>query len=94
MLKFVVSRHAVMIGCDRLYVHIQWVQAMLHTRNTRVKLDEPSMYRHGLGTQETERSNMSHIVDKINMKMFTIETTSTNVMIGLELVDLDHVTLE
>jgi hypothetical protein len=26
--------------------------------------------------------------------MFTIETTSTHVMIGLELVDLDHVTLE
>lgn len=83
-----------MIGCDRLHVHIQRVQAMLHTRNTRVKLDEPSMYRHGLGTQETERSNMSHIVDMINMKMFTIETTSTHVMIGLELVDLDHVTLE
>ena len=48
---------------------------VLHVRNTRVKLDEPSMYRHGLGTQETERSNMSHIVDMINMKMFTIETT-------------------
>jgi hypothetical protein len=28
------------------------------------------------------------------MKMFTIETTSTHVMIGLELVDLDHVTLK
>ena len=46
------------------------------------------MYRHGLGTLETERSNMSHTVDMINMKMFTIETTSTHVMIGLELVDL------
>ena len=67
---------------------------MLHVRNTRVKLDEPSMYRHGLGTLETERSNMSHIVDMINMEMFTIEATSTHVMIGLELVDLDHVTLE
>ena len=75
MQKLVVSKYLVMIGCDRLYVHIQRVQAMLHTRNTRVKLDEPSMYRHGLGTQETERSNMSHIVDMINMKMFTIETT-------------------
>ena len=63
-------------------------------QNTQVKLDEPSMHRHGLRTQETERSNMSHIVDMINMKMFTIETTSTHVMIGLELVDLDHVTLE
>ena len=63
-------------------------------RNTRVKLDEPSMYIHGLGTQETKRSNMSHIVDMINMEMFTIETTSSHVMIGLGLVDLDHVTLE
>ena len=51
------------------------------------------MYRHGLGTQETERSNMSHIVDMINMKMFTIETTSTHVMIGLGVVDLDRVSL-
>jgi hypothetical protein len=48
---------------------------VLHVRNTRVKLDEPGMYIYGLETQETERSNMSHIVDMINMKMFTIETT-------------------
>ncbi len=66
---------------------------VLHVRNTRVKLDEPSMYRHGLGTQETERSNMSHIVDMINMEMFTIETTSSHVMIGLGLLNLDHVAL-
>ena len=26
-------------------------------------LDEPSMYRHGLGTRKTERSSMSHIED-------------------------------
>ena len=69
-------------------------KTVLHMQNTQVKFDEPSMYRHGHGTQETERSNMSHIVDMINMEMFTIETTSTHVMIGLELVDLDHVTLE
>jgi hypothetical protein len=62
-------------------------------QNTRVKLDDPSMYRHGLETQETERLNMSHIVDMINMEMFTIETTSSHVMIGLGLVNLDHVTL-
>ena len=43
----------------------------LHTRNTWVKLDEPSMYRHGLGAQKTERSSMSRIEDTINMKMFT-----------------------
>ena len=27
MPKFVVPRHHVMIRCDKLYVHIQWVQA-------------------------------------------------------------------
>ena len=51
------------------------------------------MYKHGLGTQEIERSNMSHIVDMINMEMFTIETTSSRVMIKVGLVNLDHVTL-
>ena len=44
---------------------------VLHKQNIQVKLDESSMYIHGLGTQETERSNMSRIVDTINMKMFT-----------------------
>ena len=42
-------------------------------QNTWVKLDEPSMYKNGLGTLEIERSNMSHIVDMINMEMFTID---------------------
>ena len=41
-------------------------------QNTQVKLDEPGMYIHGLGTLETERSNMNHIVDMINIEMFTI----------------------
>ena len=49
---------------------------VLHMRNTRVKLDEPSMYRPGLGTLETERSNVNHIVDMINIEMFTIEDYS------------------
>ena len=49
------------------------------------------MYRHGLETQETERSNMSRIVDMINIVMFTNETTPSHVMIGHGLVDLDHV---
>ena len=35
---------------------------VLHMQNTWVKLDEPSMYRHGFGTLETKRSNVSHIV--------------------------------
>ena len=48
-------------------------KTVLHMRNTRVKLDKPHMYRHGLGTLETERSNMNHIVDMINIEMFTID---------------------
>ena len=48
----------------------------LHTRNSRVKLDEPSIYRYGLGTLETGRSNVNHIVDMINIEMFTIENYS------------------
>ena len=49
---------------------------VLHKQNTWVKLDEPSMYIHGLGTLETERLNVSHIVDMINMEMFTIDDYS------------------
>ena len=45
-------------------------------RYTQVKLDEPDMYIHGLGTLETERSNINHIVDMINIVMFTIENYS------------------
>ena len=48
-------------------------KTILNMQNTWVKLDEPSMYRHGLGTLETERSNMSHIVDMISIEMFTID---------------------
>ena len=51
-------------------------KTVLHMQNTWVKLDEPSMYIHGLGTLETERSNVSHIVDMIDMRMFTIEDYS------------------
>ena len=47
-------------------------KTVLHMQNTWVKLDEPTMYRHGLVTLETERSNVSHIVDMINIEMFTI----------------------
>ena len=49
---------------------------VLHMRNTRFKLDEPSMYRHGLETLETERLNVNHIVDMINIEMFIIEDYS------------------
>ena len=63
---------------------------VLHTQNTRVKLDEPSICRYGLGIPETERSSVNHIVDMINIVMFTIETTPSHVMIGHGLVDMDH----
>ena len=42
-------------------------------RNTHVKLDEPSMYKHGLGTLESERLNVNYIVDMINIEMFTVD---------------------
>ena len=48
-------------------------KTVLHMRNTWVKLYDPSMYIHGLGTLETERSNVNHIVDMINIEMFTID---------------------
>ena len=32
------------------------------------------MCRHGLGTHETERSSMNHIVDMISIEMLTTET--------------------
>ena len=67
-----------MIGCDRICIHIHGCKTVLHMRNSQVKLDEPSMYRHGLGTLETERSNVNHIVDMINIEMFTIEDYSTS----------------
>ena len=45
-------------------------------QNTQVKHDEPSMYRHGLRTLETERLNVNPIVDMMNIEMFTIENYS------------------
>ena len=52
-------------------VHIQRVEDRFTHAKHLGWLDEPSMYRHGLGTQETERSNMSRMEDTINMEMFT-----------------------
>ena len=70
-----------MIECDRFL------------RSNTTGVDEPSMYKHGLGTLETERSSVNHIVDMINIVMFTIETTPSHVMIGHGLVDSNHVSL-
>ena len=60
-------------------------------QNTRVKLDEPSMYRDGLGTLETESSSVNHIVDMINIRCSPLKTTPSHVMVGHDLVDLGHV---
>ena len=51
-------------------------KTVLHMQNTWVKLDEASMYRHGLETLDTERSNVNHIVDMINIEMFTIDVAT------------------
>ena len=60
-------------------------------QNTWVKLDKPSICRYGLGTLEIKRSSVNHLVDMINIEMFTIENYSSHVMIGHGLVDMDHV---
>ena len=49
------------------------------------------MYRHGLGTRQTERLSMNHIDDMMNMSMFAIEAASSLMMIGLGVVDLVRV---
>ena len=49
------------------------------------------MYRHGLGTQETERSSMSHMDDVIDMSMSTFEAMPMAVTIGGGIVDWDRV---
>ena len=51
------------------------------------------MYRHGLGARKTERSNMSRIEDTIYMKMFTVVTSPSHMMIEHGVVDSDHVSL-
>ena len=66
-------------------------KTVLHMRNTWVKLDERSMYRHGLGTLETERSSVNHIVDMINIRCSPLKTTPSHVMIIHGLVDMDRV---
>ena len=50
---------------------------VLHTQNTQVKLDEPSICRYGLGTLRPKgRAWIIYIVDMINIVMFTIENYS------------------
>ena len=40
---------------------------------------------------ETERSSVNHIVDMVNIAMFTNEATPSHMMLGHGLVDLYHV---
>ena len=54
----------------------------LHMWKYYGNLDEPIMYKHGLGNTRSESLNKNHIDDMINMVMFTIEATSSHVMIG------------
>ena len=89
--KFFVLRHHVMIGCDRLYVQIQWVQNSCTRGILRLNLTSLAYVQIWPRNTETERSSVNHIVDMINIVMFTIETTPSHVMIGHGLVDLDHV---
>ena len=65
-----------MIGCDRLYVQIQRVQNSCTRGILRLNLTSLAYNRYGLGTLETERSSVNHIVDMINIMMFTIENYS------------------
>ena len=47
------------------------IMPRLEDGDQKAQDEEPSMYRHGLGTRKTERSSMSLIEDTINMEMFT-----------------------
>ena len=85
-------RHHVMIGCDKLYVHLQRVHASFCTcRIFRLNLTSLAYVQIWPRNTETERSSVNHIVDMINIVMFTIETTPSHVLIGHGLVALDHV---
>ena len=76
MRQFIVPRHHVMIGRDKLYVHIQQVQASFaHAEILGVNLTSLA-YADMASETETKRSNVNHIVDMINIEMFTIENYS------------------
>ena len=79
-----------MIGCDRLYVQIQRVQNSCTRGILRLNLTSLA-YNIWPRNTETKRLNVNHIIDMMNIVMFTIETTPSHVMIGHGLVDLDHV---
>ena len=49
--QFFVLRHHVMIGCDKLYVQIQWVQNSCTRGILRLNLTSLAKNRYGLGTR-------------------------------------------
>ena len=49
------------------------------------------MYKHGLGTQEIERSSMSHMNDVIDISMYTFEAMPLAVTIGGDVVNVGRV---
>ena len=79
-----------MIGCDKLYVHIQRVQASFaHAEILGLNLTSLT-YADTPRNTKPERSSVNHIVDMITIVMFSIETAPSHVMIGHGLVDMDH----
>ena len=65
-----------MIGCDKLNVHLQRVQASFaHAEIIGLNLTSLA-YANMASETETERSSVNHIVDMINIVMFTIENYS------------------
>jgi hypothetical protein len=58
---------------------------------TKVTLASPSMCRHGLGTQVTERLSMSHMLIMIEKTQSTFAAISSAVMIGGGVVNWDRV---
>ena len=79
-----------MIGCDRFYIQIQRMQNCCTRRILRLYLTSQA-YTDMTSEHGDQRSSVNHIVDMINIVMFTNETTPSHVMIGHGLVDLDHV---
>ena len=73
--KFFVLRHHVMIGCDRLYVQIQRVQNSCTRGILRLNLTSLA-YADMASEHGAERSSVNHIVDMINIEMFTSENSS------------------
>jgi hypothetical protein len=58
---------------------------------TKVALASPSMCRHGLGTQLTERLSTSHMLIVIEKTQSTFAAIPSAVMIGGGLVNWDRV---